>query len=326
MSEEAERSSAPIIEGFKGLNNRIDPTRLGLTWQLEAGNVLCDDAGYLVRRPGWVEAALDIKDVHAARDGRLLAITAADALVEILADGATNTLATDLAGGPFQWVELGYALFLLSPTAKWAVYPDRVLTWGALCPTSDPTAYPLGDPLYYLPPDGALLAAYGDRIALGAVEPALDRSVVYFSRPGYPHEFCLERDFFMVPGRLTLLAEAQEELIVGTDRAIYLDAPEAPLRKVADYGALPCGSALDDRGKTYFWTERGLCRAPPFENVTDEALVPTLRRAGTVGLLPFQGGMYAVAHQHGALRDRSRAAPHAPPALVESRLQGVVLD
>ena len=42
-----DQSPAPsqTIAGFKGINNRIDPTRLGWESQLEAVNVLCDDAG-----------------------------------------------------------------------------------------------------------------------------------------------------------------------------------------------------------------------------------------------------------------------------------------
>jgi len=330
MSEDEEarqRPSAPIIEEFKGLNNRIDPTRLGLTWQLEASNVLCDDAGYLVRRPGWTEVALDIKDAHAARDGRLLAITTADALVEVLADGATNTLAIGLTGGPFQWAELGYALFLLSPTAKWAVYPDRVLAWGALCPPPvDPSLEGLGDPVYYPPPDGKILAARRGQLIVGASEPDLDRAVLYFSRPNYPHEFCLERDFLMVPGRLTVLATIFEFLLVGTDRAIYLEEPDGGLRQVADYGALSCGATHDDRGAVYLWTERGLCRMTgEFENMTDPALVPQLRERGTLAILPWRGAAYAVIQQTGAVRQRSRSAAHNPPAVATSRAQGITI-
>ena len=318
---------SPIIEGFKGLNNRIDPTRLGFEWQLQADNVLCDDAGYLTRRPGWVETATGISDAYGARDGRLLAITTADALVEVAADGSVQTLATGITGAPFQWAELGYAVFLRSATARWAVYPDRVLEWGALCPLPVEPSGELDDPVYYPPPAGTHLAARRGQLVVGADEPTLDRAVLYFSRPNYPHEFCLERDFLMVPGRVTVLATVFESLLVGTSRAIYLETPDGGLQQVADYGALPLGTTHDDRGAVYLWTERGLCRMTgEFENATDAVLVPQLRERGTLALLPWQGSIYAVAQQTGAIRPRQRTAAHTPLAIATTHDQGVVID
>jgi hypothetical protein len=38
----------PFIAGFKGLNNRLDPTVAGPQWLMQADNALCDDAGYLL--------------------------------------------------------------------------------------------------------------------------------------------------------------------------------------------------------------------------------------------------------------------------------------
>jgi hypothetical protein len=51
MAEPQQAPQWPRVDAFKGLNNRIDPTRIGLEWQLQADNVLCDDANYLTRRP-----------------------------------------------------------------------------------------------------------------------------------------------------------------------------------------------------------------------------------------------------------------------------------
>lgn len=320
-------NESPIIEGFKGLNNRIDPTRLGFEWQLQADNVLCDDASYLTRRPGWSAVTTDIRDAYGARDGRLLAVTTADALVEVAADGSVQTLATGITGAPFQWAELGYAVFLQSATARWAVYPDRVLEWGALCPPPVEPSGELSDPVYYPPPAGDYLAARRGQLVVGSDDPALDRGVLYFSRPNYPHEFCLERDFLMVPGRMTVLATIFESLLVGTSRAIYLESPDGGLQQVADYGALPLGTTHDDRGAVYLWTERGLCRMTgEFENTTDAVLVPQLRERGTLALLPWQGSVYAVAQQTGAIRPRQRTAAHVPPAIATTHDQGVVID
>lgn len=88
----------PRVDAFKGLNNRIDPVRLGLEWQLQAENVLCDDAGCLVRRPGLTELASGFQDVYGSRNGRLLGVDTVDRLVEIDAAGATRVLFTGVTG------------------------------------------------------------------------------------------------------------------------------------------------------------------------------------------------------------------------------------
>lgn len=123
-------STYPLIRGFKGLNNRVDPTMLGPEWQLAADNVLSDAAGYLARRPGYAEFLTSIADVFGTRDGRLFVVTTAGSLYEVYADGSYRQRATGFIGGPFQWGELGAAVFAMSETAAWSIYPDRVVAWG----------------------------------------------------------------------------------------------------------------------------------------------------------------------------------------------------
>lgn len=310
-------SPSSLVDGFKGLNNRVQPTRLGLEWQLQADNVLCDDAGYLVRRPG-IESfnASGYLDVHGTRDGRLLAIDTSNNLVELNESGESTTLHTGITGGPFVWCELGYALFLMSATAKWAIYPDRKITWGSLCPslptytgadlTANSTASMdlLGDPISYPPPTGDVLGTRRSQIAVGVWEPEKDRSVVYFSRPDYPHEFRLLNDFQMFAGRITLLAEVSRGLVIATDRAIFVDSIDAPLQRVTDYGAPKGGRIYDDRDVCYFFSDRGLCRALPFENLTDKQLVVTGRETTTAALLPYQGSTYAIVSQSGTVKPK----------------------
>lgn len=125
----AEQPTA-LVSGFKGLNNRLDPTALGPEWQMRADNALCDDARYLVRRPGYAAFLASVTDVFATRDERLFAVTQAGALYEVYADASYRQRATGFVGGPFRWAELGYATFALSETAAWCIYPDRVVAWG----------------------------------------------------------------------------------------------------------------------------------------------------------------------------------------------------
>ena len=130
MAEAGTPPSAPPIRGFKGLNNRTDPTALGPAWQLTADNVLSDNAGYLVRRPGYSAVLTDITDAYGTKDGRLFVVSSSDVLYEVSADGGMIQRAVGFSGGPFSWAELGYALFAMSDVASWCVYPDRVVAWG----------------------------------------------------------------------------------------------------------------------------------------------------------------------------------------------------
>lgn len=320
---DAPPSPPNIVQGLKGLNNRLDPTALGLEWQLMAENVLCDDAGYLTRRPGVETFLSGYKDVYGTRNGRLLAITTDDALVELTEAGETIPLHTGVTGGPFQWAELGYAFFLQSKAASWAVYPDRVIPWGSLCPAPPAASYPLSDPISYPPPVGDVMCARRSQMMVGVWEPERDRSVLYFSRPDFPHEFRLYKDFLLVAGQVTLLAATSQGIVVGTDRSIYIDAVEAPIERVADYGVPVGASVYDDRDFVVFWTQRGLCKYPPFENLTDERLVVQLRETVRAGLLPYQGSTYAVVSQSGTVTPRNLAQPYTPLTISTTRLNNV---
>lgn len=312
------------IEAFKGINNRIDPVRLGLEWQLQAENCLCDDAGFLTRRPGLTGfAGSGYQDIHGTRDGRLLAIDSAHRLVQLNEAGETTILRTEVTGAPFQWAELGYALFLMSATARWAVYPDRVIVWGSLCPSAATDSYPMGDPISYPPPVGHVLGVRREQLAVAVWEEDRDRSVLYLSRPGFPHEFRLERDYQIFAGRITLLADTSTAFLIATDRAIYLDPYDAPLMRVADYGVPLGGMVYDERDVVWFWSERGLCKAAPFENLTDKHLVVDERPAVTTGLLPWQGSRYAVVHQTGPVTTRRSARAYEPMTIATVNTQGI---
>lgn len=141
--------------GFKGFNNRSDPTSLGVQWQLQADNVLCDGAGYFVRRPGYGAFLANVADVFAPRDGRLFVVTTSAALYEVYTDGSYRQRATGFVGAPFRWAELGYASFAMSETAAWCIYPDRVVPWGISTLPAPSVAVTAGS----FPAGGYLIAA-----------------------------------------------------------------------------------------------------------------------------------------------------------------------
>lgn len=322
MSEQPQ-SPPNVVTQFKGINNRIQPTALGLEFQLSAENVLCDNAGYLVRRPGVNPFLSGLKDVYGTRNGRLLAIDTEDQLIEVHESGDVVILATGVTGSPFQWVELGYAFFLQSKTASWVVYPHQVIPWGSLCPPPTAVTYPLGDPISYPPPVGEVIGARRSQMMVGVWEPDRDRSVLYFSRPDFPHEFRLERDFMMIPGKITLLATVSRGIIIGTDRAIFIDPIDEAVQRVADYGVLESAGVQNDQDMVYFWTERGLCRSMPFENLTDKNLAVTVRSHVAVGILPYQGSEYAVISQSGGVRPKQLTRPYVPLMITDAYSQGI---
>jgi hypothetical protein len=402
MSEEASQPPT-AVRGFKGLNNRIDPTALGLEWQVQADNLLCDDAGYLVRRPGLQALSSGLRDLYGRRDGRMLGVTTGDVLVEIAENGAQTPLFAGMLGGPFQWTELGYTVFAMSETHAWAIYPNRLVSWGIpSCPppgvsgdggefsyriacvfvapdgrqggtTSLVTAFagetggiivtpptlagyqtrtyastPDGTELYlvsegttpfvldaltrgvplstlhhYPPPLGGVIGDFHSRLAVGVWEPELDRSVIYFSQPDNPHVFQLDSDFQIVAGRVTALVSVPRAIIIGTDRAIYIDPIDEPVQRVAEYGVLPGGLIQDDRGVVEFWTQRGLCVARPFKNLTDERMAVAVREKITAAFWPWQGSQYAVVAQQGRLISKQRTRAHEPLSVSTTHTQGI---
>lgn len=100
---------------------------------------------------------------------------------------------------------------------------------------------------------------------------AHNTSAVWFSEPLGFHLFNLNSGFFMVPGHVRMLAPTDAALIVGTDAGIYAYDGDN-LTDLAPYGVPPGWPwALDeDTGKVLIWTTRGVCRALPFENITQE--------------------------------------------------------
>lgn len=135
-----------------------------------------------------------------------------------------------------------------------------------------------------LPAEAIYPAFYAGRVYAAQYLPAQDSSVVWFSEPLGYHLFGLDKNFFIVPGRIALLAPTPKGLIVGTDARIYA-YDGADLVILAEYGVTPgCGWALDDDSSILFWSKRGVCRALPFENLTHEqvSLAPGLSAGAAI--------------------------------------------
>jgi len=93
-------------------------------------------------------------------------------------------------------------------------------------------------------------------------------SVVWFSQPFHPHLYAMNRDYLIIQGEVRAMMPAQGGLIIATDSAIYAYAEDA-LTKLADYG-VPAGRSIArlSDGNVLIWSNRGVCSALPFANIT----------------------------------------------------------
>jgi hypothetical protein len=91
------------------------------------------------------------------------------------------------------------------------------------------------------------------------------------------HLFNRMADMFQVSGAPRLLLPSKDGMVIGTDDTIYIyKAPDegrvkdGQLDTVAPYGVPPgvCGEVAMD-GTAWFWTERGIAKAAPYQLVTE---------------------------------------------------------
>lgn len=146
---------------------------------------------------------------------------------------------------------------------------------------------------FFDPPPAAMLdiAAFEGRIYGAEYNQGVDATVVWFSEPIGFHLFNLNSGFFMVPGRVVVMGAGLESdsLMLSTETRVFLYNRDG-LTQVAEYGSIYGQHAdIGPDKKLYFWTKRGLCRASPFENLTesDVSVPPGITASG------------GVIHQHG---------------------------
>lgn len=390
------------VNGFNGINNRVDPTTLGLKWQLEAVNVLSDDGEYLVTCPGYEVYLADVVDAYASRDGRTFVALTSGTLYELMANDSYRLRAIGFTGGPFSWCDMGGLIYARGESTAWIIGPRSVAAWGVptvdpptveACPgnlpggtylvasilespdgrtggctgftsveytsggglritspvvngyktrlylseADGPTTYYVGDlvsgaleittpPIYgvelntlnlYAPPTGSVIGRFGSRIAIGAWEAEKDLSAVYFSRPDTPHLFELDIDFQLFPGRITLLAGVADELLVGTDRALYVITPDKKAQVLIAAGTATDSACWMDNGSVAVWTDLGLVTYPPFKLVTDGVLIPNNRERSSAALLDHNGSQYYVVTMQGTERPAAIPLPYYPMATDE---------
>ena len=119
------------------------------------------------------------------------------------------------------------------------------------------------------PQAAAILGLYESQLAV--CQTLDERSYVWFSQPFWYNLFDLHKDYIAVEGQVNALLGTPQGLVIATERCFYLYGNDQTLVQLADYG-VPRGKpyAVADDGVVYFWTNQGVVRLFPFENVTQE--------------------------------------------------------
>lgn len=132
-----------------------------------------------------------------------------------------------------------------------------------------------------LPSEASCIQFFKGRAYVSQYFPSDDQTVVWFSQPLGFHLFNLSSDFFMVPGEVSMLADADSALIVGTTKGIHAYNADG-LQELADYGVPKGQHWSTDGNRILFWTERGVCSAIPFTNLTEKyvSVAPGVRAGG----------------------------------------------
>lgn len=273
-------ASAGIIQA----DNEVLPLR----WGIPEMNVL-PESGLL--EPGEYEVGIGYRFI----DGRSTGVVYA---IPVTSTGGVRV--TGVVNGTEVYVRTkGSANFLLAGVSTstadfvWAggendLQGEAVFQWMAALPASP-----------------MCITIHKGRLYSGHYQINSDTSYIWYSQPLAPHVFDLSSDFFAVPGQIRMLAPHEDELIVGTDRAIFSYSPNG-LVTLANYGVPPGQHSTYDNKKLYFWSMRGVCTIP-FQNLTERQVsVPPGSRAG--GVLIERGGQkrYLVTAKTGGAAFNSR--------------------
>ena len=166
---------------------------------------------------------------------------------------------------------------------------------------SDPTnlGAELQTLMMYPIPAASIIQAWRGRMYAVQYMPSDDQTVIWMSQPLGFHLFDLGKDFFLVPGKVEMLAPHDGGLTIGTDTRVYAYTQDK-IEEIAPYGVVPGWHWAEDDGRILFWSKRGLCAALPFANLTERQVsaAPGLSAGGVV---IRSGGQkrYLVALQRG---------------------------
>lgn len=330
------------ITSWLGIHNTNPPRSIPDNALADAVDVDIDDAGVLLRRPGYgISVAAVVESSYQTRDGvaylvgagRLSRVTDGLEWVDIAAcdarefaddgeylftsDGLMvfNNTAVNLKIPPpappivsLAAGNLPAGRYLITATQ---ISPDGLMSGAAavttvelhapggivINPVADPgyravvwmteaTGDKTGGEVFYSQQDGSILpeifinaSGFPDAVKqleyfdgrLCAAVPFDGHTAIYFSERNHFHLFNAAENFVVVPGHIQHMKATKDALLVGTAAELYA-TDLLQLTRLADYG-VPAGRSMavhPDNGQVYIHSNRGVCVAMPFQNLTDK--------------------------------------------------------
>lgn len=160
---------------------------------------------------------------------------------------------------------------------------QEVSTWGG--PVKS-LVRPLDSQFLVPPPPAEYVTGYKGRIYASAYQAGSNETIIWVGRPQDYERFYIF-DALLVPGRVGGLEGLDDGLVIGTDEMIYA-YDERELKELATYGMIDGCSVTHDK-TAYLWTERGLVKALPFEEMTEDKVSVPPGKAGTAAVLRLDG-------------------------------------
>ena len=297
------------IKTFKGLNNVTDPLRLGMAWLVKADNVVVTDAGAIEKREGYtLSRAGSFGSAYTTKDFSRMYLTTPIGIQTFTGENIYVLSSIE----SMYWAEVNDYVYFNNGTDSGVIAPDNSVAPWRDAPVSDGAGFKGDDGedldvLFGTLPAGAdVIQFWGGRMYAAQYFPGMNQTAVWASEPMGFHLFNLDSGFFLLPGRVLMLAPHDKALIVGTDSHTYAYDGQK-LSELAEYGVVPGQHWSEDKqaeGPTriLFWTTRGVCSALPFTNLTENSVsvAPGIKAGGTIVRQGGQKRYLAVLQQGGS--------------------------
>ena len=136
------------IKSFKGLNNVVDPLRLGVDWAAQADNVDINSDQMLSRCSGFVQRSTNfaITGAYATKDRKRLYVIDAGELRQVNPDMTYKVLKTGLSSAKTWFDEVNGVVFYANGVDFGLIEPSGWRPWGNPAPATPPTlSWVMGD-------------------------------------------------------------------------------------------------------------------------------------------------------------------------------------
>jgi hypothetical protein len=133
-------TSKKPISSFKGLNNVVDPLRLGITWAAQADNVDINSDQMLSRCRGFTQRSTNfaITGAYATKDQKRLYIIDTGELRQVNADMTYSLLKAGLSSAKTWFEEINGVVFYANGVDYGMIEPSGWRPWGIEEPQSQP--------------------------------------------------------------------------------------------------------------------------------------------------------------------------------------------